>query len=285
MVSHAAVPFAELIKDNFFRIYFTSRDKDNRSHVGYVEIDIHNPQKIIHLSDNPILSPGNLGTFDDSGTMLSWITEYKEHKYLYYIGWNLGVTVPFRNSIGLAIGSKNNLSFKRYSEGPILDRNNKEPHFCASSCVLAESSKWKMWYLSCVRWEVVNEVPRHWYNIRYAESVDGINWIRDGIVCINFESKEEYAISRPSVIKDFDIYKMWYSYRGKTYRIGYAESNDGINWIRLDDQVGIDVSISGWDSEMIEYPHVFKHKNKAYMLYNGNGYGKTGFGLAVLDNH
>jgi hypothetical protein len=142
-----------------------------------------------------------------------------------------------------------------------------------------------MWYLSCVRWEVVNEVPRHWYNIRYAESVDGINWIRDGIVCINFESKEEYAISRPSVIKDFDIYKMWYSYRGKTYRIGYAESNDGINWIRLDDQVGIDVSISGWDSEMIEYPHVFKHKNKAYMLYNGNGYGKTGFGLAVLDNH
>ena len=283
MDSHAAVPFAEWIRDNVFRVYFSSRDKDNRSFVGYVEIDIHQPQVLINLSENPIISPGNLGTFDDSGAMLSWITEYKNFKYLYYIGWNLGVTVPFRNSIGLAIAPKDSLNFVKYSSSPILDRNLIEPHFCASSCVIREKEKWKMWYLSCVKWELVNGKPQHWYNIRYAESNDVINWIRNGVVCIDFKSKHEYAISRPSVIKDGEIYKMWYSYRGNSYRIGYAESNDGINWIRLDEHVGIDVSDFGWDSEMIEYPHVFDHKDKRYMLYNGNGYGKTGFGLAILE--
>jgi hypothetical protein len=34
---------------------------------------------------------------------------------------------------------------------------------------------------------------------------------------------------------------------------------------------------------MIEYPFVLRHKNEIYMLYNGNGYGKTGFGLAIWD--
>jgi predicted GH43/DUF377 family glycosyl hydrolase len=284
MVTHAAVPFAECVKDNLFRVYFSTRDKYNRSHVAYVEIDIQKPQTIINLSEKPILLPGNLGAFDDSGVMLSWITDYKEHKYLYYIGWNLGVTVPFRNSIGLAISRKDNLNFTRYSEGPIIDRSLTEPHFCASSCVIKESQKFKMWYLSCVKWELVNDKPQHWYNIKYAESNDGVNWIRNGTVCIDFKSIHEYAISRPSVIKDDKIYKMWYSYRGSSYRIGYAESNDGINWTRLDEQVGIDVSNEGWDSEMIEYPYVFDHKDKRYMLYNGNGYGKTGFGLAIMED-
>ena len=76
---------------------------------------------------------------------------------------------------------------------------------------------------------------------------------------------------------------MWYSYRGEKYRIGYAESEDGIVWTRKDNESGIGVSSEGWDSEMIDYPVVFKHKDDVYMLYCGNGYGKTGFGLAVRE--
>lgn len=77
---------------------------------------------------------------------------------------------------------------------------------------------------------------------------------------------------------------MWYSYRGgmNTYRIGYAESGDGINWERTDGNVGIDISPDGFDSKMIEYPFVFSHNEQHYMLFNGNEYGQTGFGLAVM---
>lgn len=283
MVSHASVPFAEHIEDDIFRIYFSSRDSENRSYTGHVDVDLKDKVVIKGISNSPSLSPGTLGTFDENGAMLTWITSNPGKKYFYYIGWNLGVTVPFRNSIGLAVDDSSGGQLQKFSNGPILDRSIVDPCFVASCCVIAEEKKWRMWYLSCIEWDIVNGRPQHKYHIKYAESEDGIHWHRDGIVCIDFKSPDEYAISRPSVIKDGDLYRMWYSYRGTAYRIGYAESPDGIKWTRKDDEVGIDVSPSGWDSEMIEYPFVFDHSGKRYILYNGNGYGRTGFGIAVLE--
>lgn len=282
MKSHATVPIAESLGDDLYKIYFSSRDEFNRSFTGYTVIDITRPNHILDLSTKPVLSPGGLGEFDDSGAMATWLATHDGRKFLYYIGWNLGVTVPFRNSIGLAISEKSN-EFVRYSSGPIVDRTMHEPHFCASCCVLPGEDFWRMWYLSCIGWRIRDGKPVHRYHIKYAESCDGINWQRDGGVAVDFSDDGEYAISRPSVIRDADIWKMWYSFRGQSYRIGYAESDNGRHWERLDSQVGIDVSKTGWDSEMIEYPFVFDHKDQRYMLYNGNGYGCTGFGLAVLE--
>jgi hypothetical protein len=282
MLTHAAVPIAENLHEDIYKIYFSSRDKYSRSYTSYIIIDLNNPQQILEISQQPILSPGEIGSFDDSGAMASWLTEFKGEKYLYYIGWNLGVTVPFRNSIGLAIKTKQGV-FSRYADGPIMDRSPKEPHFCASCCVIPGDDFWRNWYLSCTGWSKINNKIEHHYHIKYAESDDGINWRRDGKISIDYKNENEYAISRPSVIKDTDCWKMWYSYRGDSYKIGYAESVDGRNWDRLDHMVGIDVSSNGWDSEMIEYPFVFTHNNDLYMLYNGNGYGKTGFGLAIFD--
>lgn len=280
--SHAAVPIADHVAGDVFKIYFSSRNEHNQSFTGYVVVDITQPDKILELSPNPVLPPGGLGEFDDSGAMATWLVSHNGVKFLYYIGWNLGVTVPFRNSIGLAV-CKDGEPFNRYAKGPILDRSMLEPHFVASCCVIPGEDKWRMWYLSCTDWNVRNGKPEHRYHIKYAESPDGIHWKRDGFVSIDYENDNEYAISRPSVIRDKDCWRMWYSYRGASYRIGYAESHDGRQWRRLDTRVGIDVSLAGWDSEMIEYPFVFDHKELRYMLYNGNGYGKTGFGLAVLE--
>lgn len=284
MLTHAAVPIAENLNGDIFRIYFSSRDRDNRSFTGYVVVDISNPNHILEISDQPVLAPGSLGEFDDSGAMASWLTTYRDSRYLYYIGWNLGVTVPFRNSIGLSVSTKDK-KFERHSNGPLLDRTMDEPHFCASCCVVPGEAGWRMWYLSCTGWDLRDGRPEHQYHIKYAESDDGIHWQRNGLVAIDFANDKEYAISRPSVLWDKDRWKMWYSFRGQAYRIGYAESVDGKQWKRLDDQVGIDVSVAGWDSDMIEYPFVFDHKGQRYMLYNGNGYGKTGFGLAILEQN
>ncbi|MFE2008517.1 hypothetical protein ACFW6U_24390 [Pseudomonas guariconensis] len=282
MCTHAAVPFCEHLFDNVFRVYFTARDTASRSHTVYIDVDIRPPFTIVSSALEPVLKPGLPGEFDDSGAMGCWLTHKDDVRYLYYQGWNLGVNVPFRNSIGLAT-SIAGAPFQRYCPGPIVDRSMFEPHFTATPCVLEEGGKWRMWYLSCTSWDKMEGGLRHRYHIKYAESDDGVNWRREGQVAIDYASKDEYAISRPSVIHDGDGWKMWYSYRGDTYRIGYAESSDGVRWQRMDDQVGIDVSEHGWDSEMIEYPFVFDHKGQRYMLYNGNNYGATGFGLAVLE--
>jgi hypothetical protein len=282
MINHAAVPVAEYLHDDEFIIYFASRDSANRSHIGWVRIDLSDPTAVLEISTQPVLSPGELGCFDDSGAMPTWIARVEESRYLYYIGWNLGVTVPFRNAIGLAV-SEGPREFKRFAKGPIVDRTAREPHFCASCCVIPEENLWRMWYLSCVGWTIEAGSPRHHYHIKYAESDDGIHWRRDCTVAIDFSEPGEYAISRPSVILDRGCWHMWYSYRGDRYRIGYAESEDGISWIRKDADAGIDVSPGEWDGSSVEYPCVFDHEGTKYMLYNGDGYGLTGFGIAVME--
>ena len=278
MRSHAAVPFAEPVQGSVVRVYFSARDDRNRSHTGWALVDLKEPSRVLEISTEPVLAPGALGCFDDSGAMLTWIARDGERRLLYYIGWNLGVTVPFRNAIGLAI-SKAGGPFARYAEGPIVDRTPAEPHFVASCCVIPDGSHWRMWYLACVRWD---EKVRHYYHLRYAESPDGIHWHRDGKVAIDFRDPSEYAISRPSVMRDADAWRMWFSARGDRYRIWSAESADGRAW-RGADRPALDVSASGWDADMVEYPHVFDHGGQRYMLYNGNGYGQSGFGLAVLE--
>ncbi len=289
MHSHASLPLVDMVSDKMWRIYYASRDKKNRSHPSYIEVEAGNPARILYTHNEPILSLGELGTFDDSGIMPSWVVNHGEKKYLYYIGWNPQVTVSYRLSIGLAVSLDNGKTFSKYSIGPLCDRSLNEPFFNTAPCVIVQNGKWKMWYVSCTKWERIHGHPEPFYHIKYAESDDGIHWVKNGIVCIDYDDFTE-GLGRPCVFLENNIYKMFYSYRSATdyrtnrdasYRIGYAESLDGVNWIRKDHEAGIDKSGSGWDSQMIEYCHVFIHRDKKYMFYNGNGFGRTGFGYAV----
>lgn len=282
VATHSAVPFALHLEGSLYRVYFTARDQLNRSHIGYFEIDIRHPQRLLFVTENPILSPGTLGAFDEHGAMISWIVSWGKKHNLYYTGWSRGQSVPFVNSIGLAVSNDGGKSFSKYSNGPILSRSLCDPYWVSNPCVLVEGDCWRMWYLSGVRWELDGGKPKPFYHIRYARSDNGIHWVATGKTCIDFETPHENAISRPCVIKDRTKYRMWYSFRGASYRIGYAESLDGLKWVRRDPLSGIDVSESGWDSEMIEYGFVFRHAGRLFMLYNGNDYGRTGIGLAVF---
>ena len=283
LASHAAVPFADHVRDGVYALYFSSRDARSRSHTARIFVDFGVTPPRVQSKPELVLEPGALGAFDDSGAMGCWLLTVSGRKYLYYIGWNLGVTVPFRNAVGLAISDDGGRTFARYATGPVIDRSPTDPFFTASAAVLLENGLWRMWYLSATGWELSPSGPRHRYHIKYAESRDGFTWKRPDIVAIDFASSEEYAISRPCVVNDRGRYCMWYSYRGTHYRIGYAESDDGIRWERLDDRVELTTGPEAWDSEMIEYPFVFDHRGARIMLYNGNDYGRTGIGWATLD--
>jgi predicted GH43/DUF377 family glycosyl hydrolase len=283
MVSHASLPTPIHIESDIYRVYFSSRDESNRSHIGYVEVDINQPDKILHLSKAPALMPGPLGNFDDHGVYVGSILTHNKKIYLYYTGWNPGKDRPlFYASIGLAISKDGGKTFQRFSNAPILARSEHDPCSAMTPFVMIEGSVWRMWYVSGMKWEIVNERMQSYYNIKYAESRDGVKWDRRGVVCIDFIGKNETNIGHPWITKESNFYRMWYSYnRGKGYRIGYAESRDGVKWDRKDNKAGIYISKSGWDSEAIEHPRVFEHKGVKYMLYCGNNFGREGFGLAV----
>lgn len=288
MESHLQLPVPLKLKNGNYRVYFSSRFK-GKSLPTFVDLD-KDTLKIIYRNEEPLLSIGNPGFFDDSGVMFSSVVEYDDKIYMYYIGWNLSVSVSYHNSIGLAISEDGGLSFKRYSEGPILDRSLTDPIFVSSPYVLKQKGNWILYYLSCKAWIQGEKKLEPVYDIRYAESADGICWlVPKNNVCI---TGTEEAISQPYVIRESNIFRMWYSTRGildyrknkdNSYRIGYAESLDGIKWIRKDDEAGITVSDDGWDSEMIAYAGVLKEKDRYIMFYNGNGFGESGIGYATTE--
>jgi hypothetical protein len=289
--SHASVPTVDATGEKFWRIYFGTRDDSNRNRISYIDVEPGNPQNILYEHDEPVLDLGKLGTFDDCGVMPSWILDHKGAKYLYYIGWKVRTTIPYHNSIGLAVSRDGGKTFERFSEGPIFGETPAEPYFTGTSCVIVEGGVWKNWYMSCTEWTMENGKPEARYHIKYAESADGVHWDRKGIAAIDYKSAAEAGIVRASVLANGGGYAMWYSYRcgldyrtnrATSYRIGYAESSDGVHWTRVDEAAGIDVSAEGWDSAMIEYPHVVESGETRYMFYNGNKFGESGFGYAVM---
>lgn len=280
VASHAAVPHAETLSDGRSLVYFTTRDDLRRSHVAVAELARGSWEP--EVAPEPLLTPGPPGAFDDSGVMTSCLVRRDGLEYLYYQGWHLGATVPFAVFVGCATREVGSEKFRRISPAPILDRDDHDPFMCASPWVLVEGGTWRMWYVSNRCWERADRSWQYRVHIRYAESDDGVVWRRDGRVCIDFQEPGEYAISRPCVVRDGSLYRMWYSHRGTTYRIGYAESDDGLVWDRSDHLAGIDVSEEGWDSEMVEYACVLDRDGERTLLYNGNGYGATGIGRARL---
>lgn len=262
-------------------LLFSSRDGEGRSHTGRARLQLGREGAEVDVAQTPLIGPGALGAFDDSGAMGSCLVCNQGREHLFYIGWARGVTVPFVTSIGCAVSEDGGASFERVSRAPVVGRSDEDPFLATSPWVIVEDDRWRMWYASGVRWEATNAGPKHYYRIVDAESPDGVTWTPTGRVCIDFADDSEYAIARPCVIRDGDRYRMWFSCRGIGYRIGYAESEDGRTWHRDDDRAGLTATGEGWESHSVEYACVFDHDGTRWMLYNGDNYGETGIGLAI----
>ena len=284
MLSHATSPFVLHLGGDRYRIYFSCRDAEHKAHIAFVEISMADPSNILAISEVPVLAPGPWGYFDDRGVYGRCVVDDNGRLNLFYLGWNSGVDSMFYCAIGHAISDDGGLTFKRHSPAPIMERSRHDPWCVLLPYVLQENGVWRMWYASGQAWRQQGAHLQSVYDIKYAESDDGLVWRRDGHVAIPLTGNET-NVAHPCVVRDPNGYTMWYSRNyGAAYRIGWAKSQDGLTWQRMDESVGIDVSQSGFDSEMVCQPHVFSHDGRRYMLYNGNGFGRDGLALAAEDN-
>ncbi|AJI44673.1 hypothetical protein [Francisella tularensis] len=272
-----------LVFDDKIRFYVGFRDEKGVSRIGFIDLDKKDPKKILKISDTPVLDIGPDGAFDEFGVVPSAIIRYDNKVYMYYAGYQLGKKVRFLVLSGLAISDDNGETFKRIKKVPIFERTDKEMLFRVPHTVRFEENKFKFWYGGGSHFEQGKQKTLPVYDVRYLESIDGISIPSEGKNIISLK-ENEYRVGRPFVIKRNSKYLMFYGYssENKPYQLGYAESKDGINWIRLDDNVGIELSATGWDSEMMAYPCVVDINDKTYLFYNGNNYGADGFGYAEL---
>lgn len=286
--THAMFPEIEVLDDKTgkIRVYYTHRDSNNYGFPTFLDAILEDDKfTVLYNHHESIIEKGDLGNFDDSGVNITSLIEVEGKNRFYFYGWNLGVTVPFRNAVGVAEaeGDGKNIKLRRLFPGPILDRAPKFPGLCATPCVIKENNIFKMYFTQGTPWKLKDGKPNISCCIAYAESKDGISWDRkDEPAVLNLPS--DHVVTTPFVLSENGIYRMWYSFRGEKYRIGYAESKDGKKFVRKDSGVGLTISTDGWDSEMVCYPKVFDLNGNRYMIYCGNSYGLTGFGLAILEN-
>lgn len=275
-----------IMVDDSLRIFIGFCDKDNVGRIGYVDVDPANPMSIRNVSENPVLDIGRPGCFDDNGVVPISILQKEDEIYLYYIGFQLGVKVPYYMFGGLAISKDGGHTFSRYSESPILDRQQDEVYARCGINVIYDEGKYKMWYIGSNHegWTMSSGKLKPLYIMKYTESEDGIHWDKPPIQCMSYANEDEHGFGRPFVWRDGDILKMYYSIRtySRGYYIGYAESKDGISWDRKDEQAGIDLGTNSWDDTNLSYPFLYTYEKRTYIFYNGNGCGKTGFGYAEL---
>lgn len=301
-LSNACFEFAQspqaLVFDDFTRIYFSTREKDKTgkylSHIAFVDVD-REFKTIINISTETVVELGSLGSFDEHGIFPINVLRNGDKIYAYICGWSRRVSVSVETSIGLAISDDDGCTFRKVGNGPVLSSSLHEPFLVGDPFVSKYGDTYHMWYIYGTRWlkyQKENALDRV-YKIGHARSVDGISWNKEGRQLIDDKLNCDECQALPTVINFKNTYHMFFCYREATdfrknssrgYRIGYAFSEDANNWIRDDENVGIDVSNEGWDSEMLCYPHVFQRDGKIYMLYNGNEFGRFGFGLAVLES-
>lgn len=291
----AQAPSVLLVND-IVRVYFSCRPpRDDKgqfvSYSAFVDLDRNNLFNVLNISDQPILPLGNRGTFDEFGTYPTSVIRNGNEVLAFYAGWTRCESVPFNVAIGMAKSTDEGKTFKKAGDGPIISYTSDEPFVLSGPKIRKFNNKWYLFYIAGRKWIPNNGRPEPVYKIRLATSVDGITWKKENRDLIESRLEEDEAQASPDVFFYGGRYHMFFCYRyslnfrgkEKGYRIGYAVSDDLINWTRDDSKAGINVSEDGWDAEMVSYPHVFELDGKVCMFYLGNEVGRYGFGLAELE--
>jgi predicted GH43/DUF377 family glycosyl hydrolase len=293
MHSHAIAPNTLVLEDRV-RVFFGSRKpRDDagqvESYLGYLDLRRENLFDIIGVAKDPVLSLGGKGTFDEFGTYPMSVVQHESSVIGVYAGWTRSVSVPFNVGLGIAISRNNGDTFFRLAEGPIIPYSPDEPFVLSSPKLRVFHNKFYLFYVAGKKWINVGGKHEICHRIRLATSEDGLHWTRVGNDLIQPRWDPEEAQASPDVFFFDGRYHMFFcGWVPSTFRhtrarkIGYAWSRDLVSWSRDDSRAGIEPSESGWDSEMVAYPHVFELDGEIYLIYNGNDVGRFGFGLARL---
>lgn len=289
-----------LLFENKIRVYFSTRIRDESnaytSTIKFVEFG-ENFRDLLCLSSHQVVSKGVLGTFDEHGIFPMHVQRINDCIYGYTCGWSRRSSVDIEMAIGLVKSVDDGWTFDRVGLGPILGATLREPCMVGDPFVLFTNGMFHMWYIFGSQWKIFkgSSRPERVYKIAHALSLNGIDWNKDteGKCIIASKLGDDECQALPSVQFFDGRYNMIFCYRyasdfrtnlSRGYKLGYAYSYDLIDWIRDDDALNFPHSVNSWDSDMQCYPHLFTWNGVVFLLYNGNCFGRDGFGLCRLES-
>lgn len=288
-----------LVLDDRVRIYFSSRTRDlgNGKYVSHVCFVDMSPDlgTVFGVNREPVIARGRLGCFDEHGIFPFSVLRHEGRVCAYTTGWSRRVSVSVDTAIGLAVSDDDGRSFRRHGDGPVMGASLHEPFLVGDAFVRVFGGVFHMWYIFGTAWKryAPDAEPDRTYKIGHAVSEDGIHWQREEahqIVADRLDADESQAL--PTVARIGGLYHMFFCYRhsadfranrDRGYRLGHAVSEDLREWTRDDEAGGVTGRPGEWDSDMQCYPHLFTAGRRTFLLYNGNAFGRHGFGASVLE--
>ncbi len=285
--THATGPTPLRLSQDVVRIFLSTLDAQGRGRPTYVDVAASDPTRVLKVADHPLMDIGEPGTFDDNGLMaISFVEPTPGTLMMYYAGFELCTHIRYRIFTGLAVSTDGGETFRRHSRAPILDRTDRERFFRCGPFVMFDEGIFKLWYVAGSSWTTLEGKAMPVYDLRYQESKNGIDWANEGRLSMAITGDDEHGFGRPWVIKrGVGDYQLFYSIRRRSfgaYRLGYAESHNGIDWVRKDNELGLDVTPGAFDSDAMMYSAVITVGTKTYCFYNGNNFGEGGFAVAEL---
>jgi hypothetical protein len=277
----ALTPTPLQLDDERIRVYAGFRDEQGVSRIGYVDLRADDPTVVVNVSREPALDVGRGGCFDDNGIILGDVVQGPGGLHLFYVGFQRVARAKFLAFTGLAVSGDGGEHFRRVQETPILDRAPGRSTIGAVHSAAYEQGRWRLWYAVGDDWEQIGGQPFPRYHIRHVETADLGAIPREDHICL-LPRGSEYRIGRPRVYRLDGRQVMYFTRgnRGGEYFPGVATSDDGLHWKRRDEELGLALSASGWDSRTICYPALLAQPDRLLMFYNGNDMGVDGFGVA-----
>jgi hypothetical protein len=290
-VSHAQLPTVLALSDRLWRIYFAARDSGQHGHIVAVDVDPGDGMNIVAEHLEPLLERGALGAFDHEGAAPSVAIVVDGEVRLYYSGVSVRRDVRGTVSIGLAV-SNDGLKFRRAFAGPVHGIGPRDPYFTSAPIVQATDDGYRMWYVGGTQWRDVDGFPDLLYEIRTTRSDDGMIWDPRSVTAVALRPPLEAGLGRPWITDSSAGRRLWLSRRGVSYRgpgqgayhlVSIAADGEG-SFVGPAEPVQFEnpPGAGNFDSWMQAYSCIVPHGEDLVMFYNGNDFGRAGFGWARL---
>jgi len=247
----------------------------------------------------PVLELGAAGTFDELWCVLPCLHRINGRWHLYYTGRSSQTSLGLQSfaGIGLAV-SDDLLHWERLREEPVLRGDGfeawPENRGIAGGGPILEIPQpdgrilYRMYYTIAVGQPSPDLLVDQEKHSVVAHSWDGIDWF-DKRIILSPRREADYENAATIALNPWPVeggYHALYASIGSrfgAYSICEARSRDGLTWDRgtPDQNLSLTPAGDGWESQMVEYPHVIREGDHLRLFYCGNGYGRSGIGTAL----
>jgi hypothetical protein len=276
--SHVMLPTPHVMADRV-RVFYASCDDDLRGRIFFADFAPEPPFALMAVSPKPVFDVGPAGGFDCDGVNPSQVIETDGELALLYIGWRRGpAQEPYTLFAGLAVSGDRGRTFTRRPE-PLLPPRPGERLFRTAPFIDRDAEGYRLLYIggdAFMNGESGRRTPV--YSLMELRGQSLWDWDGPARVLMSPDvGAGEVGFGRPVITPDRTLMLSLRTQAG--YRLVETDL-DFDPMTRPPLAPVIPPPFEPWEAGMTCFGAPCTVGPNELLFYNGDGYGRTGMGLA-----